>query len=121
MVLEYNSQKPFLDLCRVHKDFLMHHNRCLPNGSFDKFIYKSEFPNAICGFDWNTLFQIAIGTAKGLEYLHQGCSSRILHLDIKPQNIFWMKIFVQKYLILDLLKYVKGRAELCQYWGHEEL
>jgi len=27
MVLEYNLQKPFLDLCRMHKDFLMHHNR----------------------------------------------------------------------------------------------
>jgi len=27
MILEYNSRKPFLDLCRVYKDFLMHHNR----------------------------------------------------------------------------------------------
>ncbi|XP_057523474.1 LEAF RUST 10 DISEASE-RESISTANCE LOCUS RECEPTOR-LIKE PROTEIN KINASE-like 2.1, partial [Amaranthus tricolor] len=28
-----------------------------------------------------------IGIARGLEYLHQGCNMRILHFDIKPQNI----------------------------------
>ncbi|RVX12748.1 Rust resistance kinase Lr10 [Vitis vinifera] len=33
------------------------------------------------------LLEIAIGVAHGIEYLHNGCESRILHLDIKPQNI----------------------------------
>ena len=33
------------------------------------------------------LLEIAIGVAHGIEYLHNGCDSRILHLDIKPQNI----------------------------------
>jgi serine/threonine protein kinase len=79
----------------------------MPNGSLDKFIYKSEFPNAICDFDWNTLFQIAIGIARGLEYLHQGCSSRILHLDIKPQNILLDEDFCPK--ISDF-----GLAKICQ-------
>ncbi|KAG6410359.1 hypothetical protein SASPL_128417 [Salvia splendens] len=36
---------------------------------------------------WEKLFEIALGIARGLEYLHQGCNTRILHLDIKPQNI----------------------------------
>lgn len=31
--------------------------------------------------------QIAIGIAKGIDYLHSGCTQRILHLDIKPHNI----------------------------------
>ena len=79
----------------------------MPKGSLDKFIYKSEFPNAICDFDWNTLFQIAIGIARGLEYLHQGCSSRILHLDIKPQNILLDDEFCPK--ISDF-----GLAKICQ-------
>ncbi|CAN6451731.1 unnamed protein product [Victoria cruziana] len=30
---------------------------------------------------------IIIGTAKGLCYLHEECSQKIAHLDIKPQNI----------------------------------
>jgi len=36
----------------------------MPKGSLDKFIYKSGFPDAVCDFDWNTLFQIAIGIAR---------------------------------------------------------
>ena len=68
----------------------------MPKGSLDQFIYKSGFSEAVCDFNWNTLFQIAIGIAKGLEYLHQGCSSRILHLDIKPQNILLDEDFCPK-------------------------
>ncbi|KAK3231307.1 hypothetical protein Dsin_003188 [Dipteronia sinensis] len=32
-------------------------------------------------------FEIAIGTAKGLAYLHEECLEWILHCDIKPKNI----------------------------------
>ena len=53
------------------------------------------------------MFQIAISIAKGLEYLHQGCSSRILHLDIKPQNILLDEDFCLK--ISDF-----GLAKICQ-------
>ncbi|XVF36345.1 hypothetical protein REPUB_Repub19eG0050500 [Reevesia pubescens] len=37
--------------------------------------------------DWKNRFQIALGTAKGLAYLHEECLEWILHCDIKPQNI----------------------------------
>ncbi|WRX18636.1 Protein kinase domain - like 10 [Theobroma cacao] len=33
------------------------------------------------------LYQISIGIAQGLEYLHRGYNTRILHFDIKPHNI----------------------------------
>lgn len=33
------------------------------------------------------LLEIAIGVAHGIEYLHDGCDSRILHCNIKPQNV----------------------------------
>ncbi|XP_004492960.1 LEAF RUST 10 DISEASE-RESISTANCEUS RECEPTOR-LIKE PROTEIN KINASE-like 2.4 isoform X2 [Cicer arietinum] len=79
----------------------------MPNGSLDKFIYKSGFTDAICDFNWNKLFQIAIGIARGLEYLHQGCTSKILHLDIKPQNILLDEDFCPK--ISDF-----GLAKICQ-------
>ncbi|CAJ2655007.1 unnamed protein product [Trifolium pratense] len=79
----------------------------MSNGSLDKFIYRSGFPNAICDLDWNTLFQIVLGIARGLEYLHHGCISRILHLDIKPQNILLDEDFCPK--ISDF-----GLAKICQ-------
>nr|KJB58577.1 hypothetical protein B456_009G216100 [Gossypium raimondii] len=37
--------------------------------------------------DWKKRFQIAVGTAKGLVYIHEECLEWILHCDTKPQNI----------------------------------
>ncbi|KAG7941378.1 hypothetical protein I3843_16G038800 [Carya illinoinensis] len=38
--------------------------------------------------DWKKRFEIALGTAKGLSYLHEECLEWVLHCDIKPENIF---------------------------------
>ncbi|KAL4342203.1 hypothetical protein GQ457_08G014560 [Hibiscus cannabinus] len=54
-----------------------------------------------------TLYEIAIGIARGLEYLHQGCNTRILHFDIKPHNILLDDNFCPK--ISDF-----GLAKLCE-------
>ncbi|XP_059630264.1 putative receptor protein kinase ZmPK1 [Cornus florida] len=37
--------------------------------------------------DWKQRFEIALGTAKGLAYLHEECLEWVLHCDVKPQNI----------------------------------
>ncbi|MFS8002891.1 putative protein kinase RLK-Pelle-RLCK-VI family [Helianthus anomalus] len=37
--------------------------------------------------DWGTRYNIALGTASGLCYLHEGCQRRIIHRDIKAPNI----------------------------------
>lgn len=37
--------------------------------------------------DWATRFNIALGTAKGLAYIHEECLEWILHCDVKPLNI----------------------------------
>ncbi|KDP31585.1 hypothetical protein JCGZ_14810 [Jatropha curcas] len=37
--------------------------------------------------DWEKRFSIALGTAKGLAYLHEECLDWVLHCDVKPQNI----------------------------------
>jgi len=56
----------------------------LPNGSLDKFLsdaYKRK------DLDWNKRFNIILGIASGLRYLHEDSQPRIVHLDIKPSNI----------------------------------
>ncbi|KAJ4972734.1 hypothetical protein NE237_005908 [Protea cynaroides] len=73
----------------------------MSNGSLEKFIYKT-CPH----FGWERLYQVAIGIAKGLEYLHRGCNTRILHFDIKPHNILLDDDFCPK--ISDF-----GLAKLC--------
>ncbi|VAI68104.1 unnamed protein product [Triticum turgidum subsp. durum] len=75
----------------------------MSNNSLDKFIY-SEDPKEILG--WDKLYAIAIGIARGLEYLHHSCNTRIIHFDIKPQNILLDKDFSPK--IADF-----GLAKLC--------
>ncbi|KAM0844969.1 hypothetical protein ACQ4PT_056720 [Festuca glaucescens] len=75
----------------------------MANGSLDKYIYL-ENSDLVVG--WEKLQQIAVGIARGLEYLHQGCSTCIIHFDIKPQNILVDEDFCPK--IADF-----GLAKLC--------
>ncbi|XP_024169985.1 LEAF RUST 10 DISEASE-RESISTANCE LOCUS RECEPTOR-LIKE PROTEIN KINASE-like 2.1 isoform X2 [Rosa chinensis] len=69
----------------------------MPNGSLEKFIYKdSNLLTITPHLELEKLFQIAIGIARGLEYLHRGCNTRILHFDIKPHNILLDENFFPK-------------------------
>lgn len=78
----------------------------MPNGSLEKFIYGQK-PWTSGGYlGWEKLYKIAIGIGQGLEYLHRGCNTRILHLDIKPHNILLDEEFCPK--IADF-----GLAKLC--------
>ncbi|KAI9088104.1 hypothetical protein K1719_030081 [Acacia pycnantha] len=56
------------------------------NGSLDKLIHNKEIKTKSL-LTWENLYQIVLGTARGLEYLHKGCNTQILHFDIKPHNI----------------------------------
>ncbi|XP_021763602.1 LEAF RUST 10 DISEASE-RESISTANCE LOCUS RECEPTOR-LIKE PROTEIN KINASE-like 2.5 [Chenopodium quinoa] len=80
----------------------------LPNGSLDKYIYCGQNQNSIA---WETLLQIVIGIGRGLEYLHQGCRTRILHFDIKPHNILLDAKFCPKISDFGLAKsYVQTKS-----------
>ncbi|XP_048328560.2 PR5-like receptor kinase [Ziziphus jujuba] len=68
----------------------------MSNGSLDKFIFNQEFSNTARCLEWKMLYEIALGIARGLEYLHRGCNTRILHFGIKPQNILLDKDFCPK-------------------------
>ncbi|KAM7529294.1 hypothetical protein LguiB_032704 [Lonicera macranthoides] len=37
--------------------------------------------------DWSTRKQVALGTARGLEYLHEHCNPKIIHRDVKAANV----------------------------------
>ncbi|XP_059308491.1 G-type lectin S-receptor-like serine/threonine-protein kinase At2g19130 [Lycium ferocissimum] len=54
------------------------------NGSLDSLLFKENESNLL---DWKTRYQIALGTARGLSYLHHECKDSIIHADIKPENI----------------------------------
>ncbi|GER42832.1 leucine-rich repeat protein kinase family protein [Striga asiatica] len=37
--------------------------------------------------DWSTRKRVALGTARGLEYLHEQCNPKIIHRDVKAANV----------------------------------
>ncbi|XP_024159152.1 G-type lectin S-receptor-like serine/threonine-protein kinase RLK1 [Rosa chinensis] len=53
----------------------------LSNGTLANFLFADTKPS------WKQRIDIAYGVAKGLLYLHEECSTQIIHCDIKPQNI----------------------------------
>lgn len=67
----------------------------MKNGSLDKWI----FPSYNCRsrlLDWSTRYHIAIATAQGIAYFHEQCRNRIIHCDIKPENILLDENFCPK-------------------------
>ncbi|XP_022931248.1 receptor-like cytosolic serine/threonine-protein kinase RBK2 isoform X2 [Cucurbita moschata] len=62
--------------------------------------------------EWDIRYKIAIGTAKGLRYLHQGCQRRIIHRDIKAANILLTEDFEPQICDFGLAKW------LPKQWTH---
>ncbi|KAA8515375.1 hypothetical protein F0562_019014 [Nyssa sinensis] len=73
----------------------------MENGSLDKYLFSDT--KAI---EWEKLHEIAIGTAKGIAYMHEECPQRIIHYDIKPGNVLLDANFFPK--VADF-----GLAKLC--------
>ncbi|XP_054808074.1 LEAF RUST 10 DISEASE-RESISTANCE LOCUS RECEPTOR-LIKE PROTEIN KINASE-like 2.1 [Prosopis cineraria] len=79
----------------------------MSNGSIDKYIHEQKDPSKLnLQLTCKAMYNIAVGVARGLEYLHRGCNTRILHLDIKPHNILLDDDFCPK--ISDF-----GLAKIC--------
>jgi len=54
------------------------------NGSLANILFNDK--NNIL-LDWKGRFNIALGVAKGLAYLHHECLEWVIHCDVKPENI----------------------------------
>ncbi|XP_034920445.1 LEAF RUST 10 DISEASE-RESISTANCEUS RECEPTOR-LIKE PROTEIN KINASE-like 2.1 [Populus alba] len=65
----------------------------MPNGSLEKYIFSREGNVSLSN---EKMYEISLGVARGIEYLHQGCDMQILHFDIKPHNILLDEKFVPK-------------------------
>lgn len=57
----------------------------MPNGSLADHLHGRKEENMLT--EWMTRYNIAVGVAQGLCYLHQDCRPAIVHRDVKPSNI----------------------------------
>ncbi|XP_050364937.1 G-type lectin S-receptor-like serine/threonine-protein kinase At5g35370 [Argentina anserina] len=60
-------------------------------GSLDRTLFGSG-----PAIEWQERLDIALGTARGLAYLHSGCDQKIIHCDVKPENILLQDHFQAK-------------------------
>lgn len=74
----------------------------MSNGSLASFLFGDS-----SRLQWKRRIQIALETARGLHYLHQGCSTQIIHCDIKPQNILLDENFQAKISDFGLAKLLR--------------
>ncbi|KAF3780890.1 putative receptor protein kinase [Nymphaea thermarum] len=77
----------------------------LENGSLEKNLFSDS-----AVLNWEHRVSIAVGTAKGLAYLHEECLEWVLHCDVKPQNVLLDKDFRPKVADFGLSK-LFDRAE----------
>lgn len=75
------------------------HCRCLvyelvPNGSVESHLHGVD--KEVSPLDWYTRMKIALGAARGLAYLHEDSSPRVIHRDFKSSNILLEYDFTPK-------------------------
>ncbi|GFP96990.1 probable receptor-like protein kinase at5g39030, partial [Phtheirospermum japonicum] len=89
----------------------------MPNKSLDNFLSSNGRELDGRELEWEKMYEIAVGVARGLEYLHRGCNTRIVHFDIKPQNILLDEDFCPKISDFGLAKLFRKKQSILSMLG----
>ncbi|XP_047313046.1 cysteine-rich receptor-like protein kinase 25 [Impatiens glandulifera] len=81
--LNHRNLTKLLGFCLQGKERLIVYE-FLPNRSLDHFIFH---PVRRMLLNWETRYNIIVGVARGLVYLHEGSSITIIHHDLKASNV----------------------------------
>ncbi|PIA26185.1 hypothetical protein AQUCO_09600029v1 [Aquilegia coerulea] len=81
------------------------------HGSVASVLHDEDSP----AMSWKIRYKIALGTARGLHYLHKGCQRRIIHRDIKASNILLTADFEPQISDFGLAKWLPTQ------WSHHSI
>ncbi|KAM3306056.1 G-type lectin S-receptor-like serine/threonine-protein kinase [Capsicum chacoense] len=80
----------------------------MKNCSLDKFLFSEDHSSGRL-LNWEQRFNIALGTARGITYLHEECRDCIVHCDIKPENILLDENYTAKVSDFGLAKLINPK------------
>ncbi|XP_057793484.1 G-type lectin S-receptor-like serine/threonine-protein kinase At1g34300 [Salvia miltiorrhiza] len=80
----------------------------MKNGSLDSFLFAPEEQSGK-HLNWENRYSVALGTARGITYLHEECRDCIVHCDIKPENILLDENYCAKVSDFGLAKLVNPK------------
>ncbi|XP_031487441.1 receptor-like protein kinase HSL1 [Nymphaea colorata] len=78
----------------------------MENGSLDKWLHNSDTI-----LDWSSRYRVAVGSARGLCYMHHGCSPPVIHRDVKSSNILLDEEFKPKIADFGLARIMERTGE----------
>ncbi|KAL5226586.1 hypothetical protein ABZP36_014851 [Zizania latifolia] len=98
-----------LGWCHEHRgDFLLVYE-LMPNGSVDRHLYGKQ--SGARPLAWPTRYNVALGLASALLYLHEECPQCVVHRDIKPSNVMLDSTFSAKLGDFGLAKLVEHGSQ----------
>ncbi|GER52738.1 leucine-rich receptor-like protein kinase family protein [Striga asiatica] len=83
--IKHRNLVPLLGYCRVGEERLLVYEY-MKYGSLDSVLHDREGVGGT-RLDWPTRKKIAVGSARGLAFLHHSCIPHIIHRDMKSSNV----------------------------------
>ncbi|EEE54138.1 hypothetical protein OsJ_00927 [Oryza sativa Japonica Group] len=81
-MIQHTNLVRLLGFCVTERNRLLVYEY-MPNGSLSSHLF-SDNSETLC---WQLRYCVALGTARGLAYLHEECMDCIVHCDMKPDNV----------------------------------
>ncbi|CAL9097524.1 unnamed protein product [Musa acuminata var. zebrina] len=104
--LHHRNLIKLIGICTEEHNCLVY--ELVPSGSVESHLHGAD--KETTPLNWNTRLKIALGAARGLAYLHEDSSPRVIHRDFKSSNILLEDDFTPKVSDFGLARTAMGEG-----------